>query len=387
MECSKYLIEDFKRLLRSVGDINIDNQKRYVELFSSLQNPFSVDELFYTQTLSFFSKYGLAKGDFIVGPDVKAIQPDTELAGKNLPETVVNGIKEQYNYQFVENRRLKLIGLDLDDCIYDNAPVKDGLLRKLAEVLCCKYPGMVVEDVYNVCKNTSTDETYKHGNIKKILLKEKKTDGTDVHEVVKKVLKRYGEFMSFKGYDVPGLYKPYDGVIDCLISFMNSPSLHVVGIITNGESSAQRKKLNVLGLDKGAHYDFVLVSDDIKISKPSGVIYNEALKLASASRKINEVETGGEKVLKSGQCMILEDRVRNISGAEGWLKVQFLRGRHSNKLPASPTEIPKYGISNFSTLSLIPDIELDMEYKELFACCFLFKSLLLMSVNTLKNDN
>lgn len=370
-------INNFCHLLESM-DCHIDDvtKKMAKDSFIGLKDPFEVDDMFFEQSRFFLRKYGLNSGEFMIGPNIKNLKSHVSLFKNNISSASLNGLIVHYKQQFVRDRNLRFIGLDLDDCIYDNAPVKKGLLDELNGVITKEVLNTSVEDLYHICKDTGKDDVSKKLGITKLLLSGKMVNGQNVDNLAENILKQYRDFMLLKNHRATKLFKTYDNVTECLKSFMDNRRC-VIAIITNGESVAQREKLKILGLQKGVHFDFVLISDDLKISKPSKAIYGDALKMASTSSKLNPTKIN-KKRLMSEHSMILEDRVENISGADKWLKVQLLRGRHSDKLPQQPSEIPKYGILDFKTLSIIPEVECDKEYQDMFALFFLFKSLLLM---------
>jgi putative hydrolase of the HAD superfamily len=63
---------------------------------------------------------------------------------------------------------------------------------------------------------------------------------------------------------------PYSGVIPCLDHFAG----HALGIISNGRSSKQRKKLDNLGIAQ--RFSTVVVSGDLGIAKPAAGIFRSA---------------------------------------------------------------------------------------------------------------
>lgn len=374
MSLKNILIEDFLRLLAIPGDgLNISEPDKTVKPFAALENPFDVDAMFINESHAFFNNYGLKHDDLVIGPDICKNSAYGDQIINRLSDTVLDDLKHQYRKQFVAGRHLRLIGIDLDDTLYDNTPVKDGLVKEIETVIEKCNPLVCANEVYDICKSRSTDDAQKRSNIEKLFIVKGSFGNSDPHEVINKILKTYSDFMLFKGKVPAAMFKPYGGVLEGLQSFMSNGSF-IVAIITNGESFAQRDKLRFLGLQEGEHFDYILVSDDIRSAKPSNIIYEKALNIALSSVKL---ENAKAEILPE-QCVILEDRVRNMSGADKWLKVQFLQGRHSNKLPLKSTEIPKYGIVNFKTLSIIPDFEVDKSFQEHISPYYLFKSLLLM---------
>ncbi len=375
MSLKNILIEDFFRLLAIPGHgLNIVEPDETVELFVALNSPFDVDGMFIGESQSLLEKYGLNHDELVIGPDICNHSFCRYQIKNRLSDAVLNDLKQQYSKQFIVGRKLKLIGIDLDDTLYDNTPVKDGLIKEIQVVIDVCNPSVCADDVYDICKNRSSDNAHKKRNIEKLFTVNRNFSNRDLDEIINEILKTYSDFMLFKDKSSTTMFKPYGGVLEGMESFMLHKREYIVAIITNGESFAQREKLRFLGLQEGEHFDYILVSDDIKSSKPSNVIYKKTLDMAFSIDKLKNAE---DEILPE-QCLILEDRVRNMSGAEKWLKVQFLRGRHSNKLPLKYTEIPKYGIVNFKTLSIIPDFELDPLFQKHIAPYYLFKSLILM---------
>lgn len=349
--------------------------------FLSLNNVSDVDSYFFKETKGLFKKYGLEKGDLFIGPNIGGLKMTLCSLKKNLSRLVITDIKEHFKQQFICRRKLRFLGIDLDDCIYDNTPVKNALIEKIRQVSGINDKSETVDLMYNVCKDACKEESEKEALISKLLVDEGIAKEKEKKKAARKVLKEYCNFMTFKDKSVFNYYEPYDWINETLKSIMDKKE-YIVGIVTNGSSFVQRKKLQTLGLKEGCHFDFVLVSEDIKSSKPSKLIYNKAIEMAINCVTPNRQFSKNEDKILPVQCLIIEDRVKNVSGAEEWLKVQFLKGRHSNKLPANPAEIPKYGVSSFEILTIILEIENDEEFQKLLAYFFIFKSLILMHIPT-----
>jgi FMN phosphatase YigB (HAD superfamily) len=265
---------------------------------------------------TFLSSYA---DQICVGPYMPDCNPLTTASlsskGKGrLSDRTLESLVEVYKKLFLPNRQIKFIGVDLDDCLYDVTPIR-GLISG-------------VESLESRLKTPDSE--------------------------------------------LRALYKTYEGVADTLRHLVDSGD-SVVGILTNGPSRLQRDKVNLLGLKEGEHFNFVMVSEDVGTAKPSKEFFELAREKAS-----QYLPPSREGAVKNEECLILEDKVENISGADGWLKVQFLKGHHSNTQPENIQEIPKYGIKRFSVLPTMLSLEKNRDFQALSASCFILKALLLL---------
>ncbi len=367
MSYNNIIIEDIRRFIQAAGnDVNTELLNDACNYFAELNNPFDADNLFFEKAKSALSAHGLKKDDLIIGPNLQLLQDATELSAKNLPDQALANILDQYKQQFIPNRELKLFGIDLDDCVYNNEPVKGELIRRIGNILGEFLERIPANDIYDICKVPSTPKNVRREALQAILTSKGGLEQTGAITILENIINQYNDFMAFKDDAINDFYTPYDGALETLKSLMGCEA-YIVEIITNGESLAQREKLRVLGLKEGVHYNQVLVSEDVKAKKPSKEIYEEALKIANMN---------GDSILPC-QCLMMEDRVENLPGAFNWLKAQFLRGRHSKKLPLTAGEIPKYGISDFKLLAAIPALENDSHIQKEASPIFVYKSIAL----------
>jgi HAD superfamily hydrolase (TIGR01549 family) len=82
-------------------------------------------------------------------------------------------------------------------------------------------------------------------------------------------------------YDGLRLYPGADQVLIAVQSTKSGGQRRPVGIITNGPADVQRAKLKLLGLERLV--DFVVISEEFGAAKPSGEIFDEALRLAGVT--------------------------------------------------------------------------------------------------------
>ena len=74
------------------------------------------------------------------------------------------------------------------------------------------------------------------------------------------------------------LVRPFPGAIETLETLHNSPVR--LGMITNGHSAGQRKKIDRFGLDR--YFDYILVEEEFGVGKPDERVYFHALKKLDA---------------------------------------------------------------------------------------------------------
>ncbi len=325
--------------------------------------------------LSPFNKWGL-RGVY-VGPYTtdKGLRVQG-FKGSRVSAKVTESLTEVYKKLFLPNREIRFIGVDLDDCFYDVTPIRHLLVQKIHTALKPSPLSLQAEGeaiswaLYNAYKDDLEAEDIRKQKALTVLKQyviASEAKQSNTKEIVERTYLAYKNFSRFDNPNIRTLYKPYEGVKDTLHHLMDSG--FVIGILTNGPSRLQRDKINLLGLKEGEHFNFVMVSEDVGIGKPSREFFELAKQ--KASQHITNP-------LKDEECLILEDQVKNFSGADGWLKVQFLKGYHSNILSSDVKEIPKYGITDFSTLSILLNLEKDSEFQTMAASYFVLKSLLLL---------
>lgn len=331
-------------------------------------------------------------GQIYVGPYIANWQYD-KIPIKRLSNSELKTIEGVYKNLFLPDRQIKFIGVDLDDCLYDVTPIRHLLVQKIdneLRVACGELRVKALDSghimlnsqlrtqnseltwaLYNAYKDDLEAEDIRKQKARAVLRQHviaSEAKQSHIEEIVERTYCAYKNFSRLDDPDLRALYKPYEGVKDTLRRLMVSGNF-IVGILTNGPSKFQRDKINLLGLKEGEHFNFVMVSEDIGIGKPSRKFFELAKQKASQHTT---------NPLKDEECLILEDQVKNFSGADGWLKVQFLKGYHSNILPSDVKEIPKYGLTDFSILSILLNFEKDSEFQTMAASYFVLKSLLLL---------
>ncbi|HLG31142.1 MAG TPA: HAD family hydrolase [Candidatus Brocadiales bacterium] len=351
--------------------------------------------------LSPFNKGGL-RGIY-VGPCIASWSPLTltlplkgggKGGGEKLSDRTLESLVDVYKKLFLSHRRIWFIGVDLDDCLYDVTPIRHLLVQKIHTALKPSPLSLRAEGeaiswaLYNAYKDDLEAEDIRKQKALTVLKQYviaseakscqrqiRRGEQSNTKEIVERTYLAYKNFSRFDNPNIRALYKPYEGVKDTLHHLMNSG--FVIGILTNGPSRLQRDKINLLGLKEGEHFNFVMVSEDVGISKPSREFFELARE--KASRLFCHSERSEEsRCIHDEECLILEDQVKNLSGADGWLKVQFLKGYHSNIPAANVEEIPKYGITEFSILPDLINLEKDSDFQAVAGSYFILKSLLLL---------
>jgi len=82
-------------------------------------------------------------------------------------------------------------------------------------------------------------------------------------------------------------YAVYDDVVACLRSL----SKYALGIISNGDSEMQRRKLSLTGID--TYFTTVMISEDIGVAKPHKEIFQKTLE-AMGARPFESVYVGDD---------------------------------------------------------------------------------------------
>ncbi|MBI2560111.1 MAG: HAD family hydrolase [Planctomycetes bacterium] len=302
-----------------------------------------------------------------------------------------------YKKLFLPNRQIRFIGVDLDDCLYDVTPIRHRLVQKIHTALkpsplSLRAEGKAISwALYSAYKDDLEAEAIKKQKAKASLESRvtslesglRTPDPRLIDSYIERTYRAYKDFSRLDNPDIRALYKPYKGVKGTLRDLVGSG--FIVGILTNGPSRFQKDKIGLLGLKEGKHFNFVTVSEETGIGKPSRRFFKLARERASqfVVRRSPLVarKAGDESRVTSDECLILEDQVKNISGADGWLKVQFLRGYHSNIQPENVHEIPKYGITSFSLIPDLIKLEKDSDFQAVSGSYFILKSLLLIAYN------
>lgn len=304
--------------------------------------------------------------------------------GGRLSERELESLVGVYKKLFLPHRQIKFIGVDLDDCLYDVTPIRHLLVQKINNELSVESSELRVRTrdsglpwaLYNVYKDNLEPEDVK---------KQKALMLVQPYRLNQLIIERtynvYKDFSRLDALDTRALYKPYEGVANTLRHLMDSGDF-IVGILTNGPSRLQRDKINLLGLKEGKHFNFVMTSEDIGIGKPSKRFFElareRASRMWSAECGVRNKSTirNPQSTIRNDECLILEDQVKLLSGADGWLKVQFLKGYHLNIQPENTHEIPKYGITRFSILPDLLNLERNSSFQDMAASCFILKVLL-----------
>ncbi len=300
------------------------------------------------------------------------------ISTKRLSDRTLEALVGVYKKLFLPHRQIRFIGVDLDDCFYDVTPIRHLLVQKINNVLSGELRVRAHDprlETHNSQLSWALYNTYKNDLEAEDVKKQKASAALassgfsyNIKETMERTYHAYKDFSRLDALDTRALYKPYEGVVDTLKHLIDSGDF-IIGILTNGPSRLQRDKINLLGLKEGEHFNFVQVSDDIGIGKPSKKFFEHARERASQYTK---------NMIEDIECLILEDQVKNISGAEDWLKIQFLKGYHLNIQPENIQEIPKYGITSFSILPYLLNLEKDSGFQAMAASYFILKVLLLL---------
>ena len=133
---------------------------------------------------------------------------------------------------------------------------------------------------------------------------------------------------------------PLDGAVDLLDALHGEIKL---GIITNGFTELQQVRLQSTGLS--AHFDLVVISEQVGVAKPHRDIFDHALNLMG--------EPTRERVLMVGDT--LESDI--LGGLNAGLHTCWLN-RHAKPLPVDMT--PHYQVASLAELAQLLSVKTDV---------------------------
>ncbi|MCL6572982.1 MAG: HAD family hydrolase [Bacillus sp. (in: Bacteria)] len=168
--------------------------------------------------------------------------------------------------------RIKAIFFDLDDTLHDHLkPFHDTFKEIFPEY----YKTISIETLYLKFRDASDFlwEIYNRNEIELVELR------------IQRIIH------AFKDFDIPisnenaqQFQKRYEIQLNHIELFLGVPELltllrnqgYLLGIITNGPTEHQLKKIELLGLSKYISRDLIFISDEVGVAKPNPAIFNEA---------------------------------------------------------------------------------------------------------------
>ncbi len=165
--------------------------------------------------------------------------------------------------------KYKVILFDADDTLFDFKKTEDFAIRKLVSSLDIKFDEEFCINTYKEI-NTNIWKEFEEGKITSDVLKVERFDrlikklGIDANAL--ELSKLYVNFLG----DGSFLYEESEELLEYL------SSKYRIGIITNGLYDVQSRRIKKSIVSH--HFEDVVISDEIKIAKPSAEIFEHALR-------------------------------------------------------------------------------------------------------------
>ncbi|MHA1915833.1 MAG: TIGR02253 family HAD-type hydrolase [Promethearchaeota archaeon] len=177
---------------------------------------------------------------------------------------------------------IKLIGFDLDDCLFDSSGLSERARIKGIEAMINlglkidrkEAVKIIKEIVQEYGSNSSEHYDYFIRRLNQMKEVEEKVSYNDQYKYVAAAV------MAYHGEKVRSI-KLYDDVEDCLEKLRKLPVK--TAIITDGVPIKQYEKILRLGIDK--FFDLIIISDEIGIKKPNPKLFTYWLKKFGAEGK------------------------------------------------------------------------------------------------------